>query len=99
MSKPRDRNKNLKTLKQLSEYEKGIIIKEFNGIYDLFSMIKEDKYNQLRENDFKYMIESSNRSLDMISEKEEGFYAKYLILTEKYIELKVKGKHIYKSYF
>jgi hypothetical protein len=50
------RNKNLKTIKQLSKEEENKISLEFKRIYDLLFMIKKDEHNQLKEFESKEII-------------------------------------------
>ena len=85
------RNRNLKTIKQLSKEEENKISLEFKRIYDLLFMIKKDKHNQLKEFELEEIIENINKDLDRISETEEGYWAKYIVITNEYIGLKTKG--------
>lgn len=89
--KMKKRNKHLKTIKQLTKEEKNKIDLEFGRIYKLLSTIKEDEYNQLKEFEFEEIIENANKDLDRISETEEGYWAKYIVITNEYIGLKTKG--------
>ena len=89
--KTRERNKYLKTIKQLTKEEKSKINSEFLRICKTLSMIKEDKYNQLKEFEFEEIIENANKDLDRISKEREGYWAKYIIVTNEYAGLKTKG--------
>ena len=85
------RNKNLKTIKQLSKEEENKISLEFKRIYDLLFMIKKDEHNQLKEFELEEIIENINKDLDRISETREGYWAKYIVITNEYIGLKTRG--------
>lgn len=89
--KIRERNKYLKTIKQLTKEEKSKINSDFLRICKTLSMIKEDKYNQLKEFEFEEIIENANKDLDRISKEREGYWAKYIIVTNEYVGLKTKG--------
>ena len=89
--KIRKRNKHLKTIKQLTKEEKNKIDLEFRRIYKLLSMIKKDEYNQLKQFEFEEIIENANKDLDKISETREGYWAKYIVITNEYIGLKTRG--------
>lgn len=89
-----NRNKFLKTVNQLTTEEKEKISKEFYRIVDLIVKIKEDKYNQLIDDEFKTILKNINMDLENISKTEAGYWAKYIFLNDEYISVRAKGKHI-----
>ena len=46
----------------------------------------------------KEIIENANKDLDKISETREGYWAKYIVITNEYIGLKTRGK-FFKLFF
>ena len=95
-----NRNKNLKTIKQLSEKEKNKIEVEVTRIWKILKIIKKDKFNQLKNNEFEDIIKNTNNSLDRISTTKEGYWAKYIVLTNEYVGIKNRNNGIWgKLYF
>ena len=93
--KTRERNKNLKTIKQLTENERNKIDAEFKRIYKLINAIKEKKYIGLKDNEFEMIIKNANKNLDEIAKTTDGYWAKYIVLTDKYIGLKTRNMGIW----
>lgn len=94
-----NRNKFLKTYKQLSEEEKEKISMEFQRISCLITEIKKDEYKQLLDGEFENIISSIDSNLEEISKSEDGFWAKYIVIDKNYIAIKVRGQYICKGRF